>query len=589
MRNILAAFLFFSISIHAQVKPQMAFTVSMDSPALKKFHVVLHCNGLKGSRDLKMPAWTTGYYQILDFANNVENFSAEDGKGHQLGWNRKNINTWTVEGNTNSLVISYDVKATRPIVATNYIDDEHAYLSPAGVFMHLSGRINTPVTVTIKPYTGWKNVATGLDSVKGIPYTYTAPDFDILYDAPILIGNLEALPEFKVKGIPHRFIGYKLGEFDRQKLMNELKMIVEQAVDIFGDIPYKHYTFLGTGPGRGGIEHLNSSSLSFTGNELNTPEGHTRMLSFIAHEYFHHYNVKRVRPIELGPFDYDKPNRTNMLWVSEGLSVYYEYLLIRRAGLINDNELFKLFMGNIRAYENQTGHLYQSLLRSSYETWDDGPLVNDPNKTISYYDKGPILGLMMDFAIRHESNNKHSLDDVMRFLYTEYYKKKKRGFTETEFNLTCEKMAGKPLPELFSYVSSVAAPDYPKYFAYGGLTIDTSWKEKPGAWSGINYRYRNDTLRITTTELNSPAWQADLESGDIISYCNQQKATDTLFRHLMGTLQTGDTLHLTTIRTGVVQQKNIILKKKTERVFEITRTSAIGDRESAIYRSWLKQ
>ncbi len=289
------------------------------------------------------------------------------------------------------------------------------------------------------------------------------------------MGNLEELPSFRVNGIAHRFIGYELGDFDRIQFMSNLKKTVESAVTIIGDIPYKQYTFIGIGPGQGGIEHLNNTTVSFDGRELNTADGMNSMMSFLAHEYFHHYNVKRIRPFELGPFDYDKENKTNLLWVSEGLSVYYEYLIVKRADLINEQTLLNNFESSINAFENNPGRFYQSLAQASYETWSDGPFGRqgeNANKSISYYDKGPAVGLILDFVIRHATQNKQSLDDVMRLLYWQYYKKLKRGFTDAEFQQACETIAGISLASEFEYVYTTKELDYNTYLAYAVLKID---------------------------------------------------------------------------------------------------------------------
>ncbi|MEP6713471.1 MAG: hypothetical protein ABJA37_13685, partial [Ferruginibacter sp.] len=340
---------------------------------------------------------------------------------------------------------------------------------------------NISVSVKIIVNKNWSKVATGLEPVAGKSNEFTATDFDILYDCPILMGNLEELPSFKVNGIEHRFIGYKLGDFDRIQFMDNLKKLVESAVAIIGDIPYKQYTFIGIGPGQGGIEHLNNTTVSFNGKGLNIPDGMNRMMSFLAHEYFHHYNVKRIRPFELGPFDYDRENKTNLLWVSEGLSVYYEYLIIKRAGLISEQALFKNFESNINAVENNPGRLYQSLTQASYETWSDGPFGKqgeDAKKSISYYDKGPAVGLILDFAIRHSTQNKKSLDDVMRLLYWQYYKKLERGFTDAEFQQACETVAGISLAHEFEYVYTTKELDYNTYLAYAGLKVEVEPGEK---------------------------------------------------------------------------------------------------------------
>lgn len=299
----------------------------------------------------------------------------------------------------------------------------------------------------------------------------------------MLIGNLEELTSFKVHGIEHRFIGYNMGEFDRSQFMDNLKKEVEAAVGIIGDIPYRQYTFIGIGPGQGGIEHLNNTTISFTGKGLNTPEGMNRMMNFLAHEYFHHYNVKRIRPFELGPFDYDKENKTNLLWLSEGISVYYENLIVKRAGLSNEQTLFNDFEKNINANENNQGRLHQSLAQASYETWSDGPFGRqgtDADKSISIYDKGPLVGLLLDFAIRHTTQNKKSLDDVMKLLYWHYYKELNRGFTDAEFQQTCETVAGTSLNSIFEYVYSTKELDYNKYLAYAGLKIDVETNTQTG-------------------------------------------------------------------------------------------------------------
>ena len=253
-----------------------------------------------------------------------------------------------------------------------------------------------------------------------------------------------------------------------------MKSVVESAVDIIGDIPYKQYTFIAIGPGRGGIEHLNNTTVSFNGTRVDSGEGMNSMMNFLAHEYFHHYNVKRIRPFELGPFDYNNGSRTNLLWVSEGLSVYYEYLIVHRAGLTGDSVLLKSFEQHINNVENNPGRMYQSLVQASFETWEDGPFGNqgdNKGKTISYYEKGPIIGLLLDFAIRHATENEMSLDQVMQLLYWEYYKTKARGFTDAEFQQACETVAGVSLTSLFEYVYTTKQLDYDTYLNYAGLEL----------------------------------------------------------------------------------------------------------------------
>jgi predicted metalloprotease with PDZ domain len=501
--KLILFFILFSISPTAvfsqESSPIMHYRVSILEPANHTYTVELNCSNLKiDTIHLKMPKWMPGYYQIIDYAKSVENLLCIDNKGKNIPVEKINDNTWAISGIKNkSFNVKYTIRTEKEFVANSFTDSSLAYIIPENTFLYIEGFLKTPVSVSLVFNKEWNKVATGLDPIIGKPNEFSAPDFDILYDCPILIGNLQELPSFNIKGIKHRFIGYKMADFDHQLFIDNLKKTVEAASSIIGDVPYKEYTFIAIGPGRGGIEHLNNTTISFDGLGLDKPEIMNKTMNFIAHEYFHHYNVKRIRPFELGPFDYDAGNRTNLLWISEGLTVYYEYLILKRAGLANAETLLADFNGNLNSVEKNPGRHYQSLQQSSYSTWSDGPFGtqgNEPGKSISYYDKGPIVGLLLDFEIRNATQNKKSLDDVMRMLYWKYYKKEHRGFTEAEFQVTCEQTAGISLTNFFEYVYTTKELDYEKYLAYGGLKIEdqnSESKEKAGTQKLIITKIEN--------------------------------------------------------------------------------------------------
>ncbi|PQA58464.1 M61 family metallopeptidase [Siphonobacter curvatus] len=587
--SVISSFLWLVPMVGAQ---QLAYTVRTPNPETHLYHVALACQNAKGSTlELKMPVWTPGYYQLMKYASYVENFQAKDEAGRLLPWEKSTPSTWKVSTNgAKNLKISYDVRGSSSFVASNYLDANKAYISPTGLFLYLKDRLDLPVTVTLEPHKGWSSrIATGLDSIPGKRYTYQAANFDVLYDSPILMGKIEELPAFEVKGIPHYFVGYNMGDFDRKKFTTDLQKIVANGSALIGDIPYKHYTFIAIGPGGGGIEHLNSTSISFSGNQLHTRAGELKMYNFLAHEYFHHYNVKRIRPQELGPFNYDQENRTKLLWVSEGFTVYYEYLIVERAGLMTPDELFQSFQQNIRAYENKPGHRFQSATQSSYETWEDGPFGrtgDEVNKTISYYNKGPILGLILDFKIRHETQNKRSLDDVMRSLYRDYYQKKQRGFTEKEFRQTCEQIAGMSLTEVFEYAATVNDIDYPKYFAYGGLSIDTTARPLPGAWLGIKAATKGDSVVVAHVEYESPAWEAGLRSKTVILTMDGKPVS--ALQPLDLTRKPDETVVLGVVQNGQRKELTLRTTEKYERDFKITRLPSQNALQAAILKSWLQ-
>jgi predicted metalloprotease with PDZ domain len=582
MQRALAACCFLLVSACA-FSQSFQFEISIPRAAEHVVHVKMRSEGLSGEvQDFKMPAWMPGYYRLMDYAKNVADFQVKDGAGHALAWEKVTRNTWRVAtGATPAVILDYDVTGTVSFVAQSFVGDRRAYLAPPGLFLHVPGQLARPATVTVLPPAGWERIATGLDRVAGRTNTFSAVNFDVLYDAPILMGNQEAL-RFEVKGVPH-FVALENvpASVDRATLLADLARMVQAATAMMGDIPYTHYSFLMMGTGNGGIEHLNSASIAFNGNSLTTPDGYRGWLSYVAHEYFHNFNVKRIRPIVLGPFDYDRENLTNMLWVSEGLSVYYQDLLLVRAALATREQYLAKMGAAMARFANATGHLYQSATESSFNTWGNSGVGTDRNTTISYYDNGAMLGAMLDLAIRHESRNRQSLDDVMRALYRTYYREKQRGFTDAEFRQACETAAGASLAEIFEYASAPMQMDYAKYFAYAGLTVEATASAGNGAYAGIHAQAREGGLEVVDVE--GPARQG-LRAGDMIVEVEGAKATVKALHEAIAGKQAGGKLHLKTAR-GEVELELAVAPKWS---FAIRPAAGPAGLQSEILESWLR-
>ncbi len=571
---------------------RMTITVSMDHPSTHYFHVQFRIEEPgTDALDVKMPVWTPGYYLITDYAKNVLNFRAEDEAGRPIAWEKTAKNSWKLRtGKATAAIVNYDVYAFSLSEVDSYLDDERAFICPAGIFMHVGGRLQEPVTVIVKPFAGWREVSTGLDPIDGLRNTFTARDFDELYDCPILLGNQEVI-RFEVRGVPHTLAGNDMGGLDRKKFVADLSRMIESAATMMGEIPYKHYTFMVIGTGRGGLEHLNSTALTMSYTSLDTREGYLRWLAFVTHEYFHCFNVKRIRPIALGPFDYDRENYTRMLWVSEGITVYYEDILLNRAGLMTRAELLERAGKTIERFENAPGHLLQSATESSFDTWIKF-FTRAPNlttTTISYYDKGAALGMLLDLAIRHESRNQRSLDDVMRVLYRQYYQDKKRGFTDEEFREVCEKAAGAPLPEIFDvYASTVKAIDYAKYLAYAGISLELS--PLPGArasWGGTTQE-QGGLLTVSSVEWDSPAARAGLSVQDEVLAIDGTRATSRSIDEALNAHKPGDHLKVLVSRRGSVKELEVTLGTKEQRAFRIAPAPNPTPLQSATLAAWLK-
>jgi predicted metalloprotease with PDZ domain len=557
----------------AAAAPQLSLTLSMDAPASHYYHVVFRAEGLEGqTQDFKMPAWTPGYYRIMDYAKFVKDFRAEDGAGKALAHEKTAKNTWRVRtGNAASVVVSYDVYAFTRFVADSYLADDGGFITPTGVFMNVAGRLKDPVTLTVAPYAGWKQVSTGLDPVAGRPNTFRAPDFDTLYDCPILVGNQEILT-FEAAGRPHTVAAYDLGSFDRAKFTGDLGKIVEAAAALMGELPYRHYTFLIIGPGGGGLEHLNSTAVTLNPGSLADARGYQGWLSFIAHEYFHLFNVKSIRPVALGPFDYDRENYTNMLWFSEGVTVYYEYLLLNRAGLMTRENVLERLGSTIATYENAPGRRHQPATLSSFDTWTGffGRSEHAANTTVSYYDIGCGLGFLLDLHIREASGGRSSLDDVMRTLYRTFYKEKKRGFTDREFRDVCERAAGVPLGEIFDvYARTVEPWNYAKYLGAAGLAIDLEPQPAAGPWFGASTQDQGGNPVVSAIEADSPAALAGLSLQDEVLAVDGARVTP---RSLAGTLngrKPEDKIKVLYSRRGTIRETEVTLGRKAEPTYRI--------------------
>lgn len=448
------------ITIHTQKAAEHIIGVEMDIPLQQQ-----------SVTDLRMPAWSPGYYKLMDYGKNVRNFEVTDTDGKTVAWElRKDV--WRVATQKQAQIkVRYEIVTEKPFIASAYIDEERAFIKPTAVFLAVADQLKRPVIVDVPLSNNWTTIATGLDTLTS--NRYMAKDFDELYDSPILIGNLHELPSFTIKNKLHRFIGFNMGSFDETAFMKDVEKVVVAASDLIAEVPYDHYTFIGIDPeGSGGFEQLNSTAIAFSGFGMDINEAvRKKKLSLIAQKYFLHYSLKRTPPVELGnPFNYYESVRTNSLWVSEGLTAYYESIILRRAGIITSQELIGIREKDMRWYANNPKRLTLTLAAAGYDIWD-GPFGIRGEK-LPFYEKGSILGFLLDIKIRVATNNQKSLIDVIHYLHSEYYKKQNRGFTETELREAFEMAAGEKLDEIFDYIYTLKPLDYNKYLNPAGIDIE---------------------------------------------------------------------------------------------------------------------
>jgi predicted metalloprotease with PDZ domain len=427
----------------------------------------------RSSLDLMMAVWSPGFYRVQDYARRVEGFTARSTDGARLDVEQPQKNRWRVQTRGGAkIVVSYLVTCSQMSVVSNYVGDDMAVLNGAPTFITLAERTARPHDVQLELAPKWKSSITGLDPAPdGRPNHYLAPDYDTLVDSPIVAGN-PSLHAFEVDGSAHVLVDIgDMGKWDGEKAAQDLEKIVKENCRFWGVLPFKNYYFLNVfRRGGGGLEHKNSTLLSAGPARLTGPQAGVRWFSFVSHEYFHAFNVKRLRPVELGPFDYEHPPRTSSLWIAEGLTTYFGDLLVSRAGLATPEEYLGLMSTFIGQLQNTPGRLVQTLDQASLDVWTGGMsgISRMGGTTISYYVKGPVVGFLLDAKIRHVTGAKKSLDDVMRLAYKRYADE--RGFTPEQFRATTEEVAAIHLGAWFQRaLASTEELDYTEALDWYGL------------------------------------------------------------------------------------------------------------------------
>ena len=581
-----------------QANSPISFTVSMPKPWTHLLEVEMRVQvpanlNLPNETNLIMPVWTPGSYLIREFERNVQDFTADSG-GQALNWTKTNKNTWQVKtGGARQWRAFYRVYANEFSVRTNELNADHAFWNNAALLMYPEGWISKPSTVNVVTPPGWK-VATGLPEIESAgPKTFRAENFDILYDSPFECGTFKQI-DFQVRGVPHRIVIDGEGNYDPDRMRRDVQKIVETEVALFRQIPYHDYTFiLHLRPGGGGIEHLNSTSLGFSRNGFANENGWRNFHGLVAHEFFHLWNVKRIRPDALGPFDYTKENYTRSLWVAEGITSYYGDLTRRRAGLISEKDYLDGIATSIQSFQNTPGRLEMSAEEASFNAWikEYRPDENSVNSQISYYDKGELLGMLLDLEIRRRSNNAKSLDDVMRYLYHEFYEKN-RNYTPADFQKTCELMAGSSLNDFFaSYVRGRDELNYNASLAGAGLELrtaadgDTAQRERP--YLGANLNQNGDRLLVSSVRSGTPAYEQGLNANDQIVALDGVRVNQTVFDTLIGGKRPGDVVHLTLFRNDELRTLEIKLGGRRDAPYRIVQSSSPTEEQKRIYQSWL--
>ena len=514
------------------------YTLTFPAPHTHYVHVRAEVpTSGRDSVELSMAVWTPGSYLVREFSRHIEAVTAEGADGKALSVEKTAKNRWRiVAGGAPIVTVSYRVYGREMSVRTNWIESGFAFLNGAPSFLTLAAETTRPHEVTIVPAAGWKRSITALEPGSE-PHTYCAPDYDTLVDTPILVGNPD-VHEFSVDGTPHMLAN--VGDtafFDAPRAVQDLEAIARAHKEFWGSFPYERYVFINliTEAG-GGLEHARCSVLMTHRWATRTRKAYLRWLELASHELFHAWNVKRLRPIELGPFDYEREVLTSSLWVVEGITDYYGDVLLLRAGRSSPHEFLDALSDKIEEVQTTPGRAVRSLTLASMDAWIKfyRPDENSPNTAISYYTKGAVVAFLLDAAIRRATGGARSLDEVMREAYAHY--SGGRGFTPEEFRALTERVAGVDLSSFWrSAIEGTDELDYTEALEVFGLQfkpVTAIPSERPKAWIGATTKVDGGRLLIANVKRDTPAFGAGVNVDDEIVAIEQVRVRDRLDERL---------------------------------------------------------
>jgi predicted metalloprotease with PDZ domain len=577
----------------AALGAKISYSLKMPRPQNHYFQVEMQVEQVKQkTATVKLPVWAPGSYLVREFSRHLNQVKAYSLQGAALPVIKKTKNAWEIDlkGQT-AFVVKYEVYAFELSVRTSFLDETHGFVSGPSMFMYLDGHKETGGELLVQPHSSFKRISTGLtqksDVKQGNNQTFTFDNYDQLVDCPIEIGNQYEF-DFEAAGVKHTVAMYGEGNFDPEQLKEDMAKIVEEETKVVGVNPNKRYVFIvhNVVGGDGGLEHCNSSVLSV---DRWTYDGsnYINFLNLVAHEYFHLWNVKRIRPIELGPFNYDQEVYTNYLWVMEGFTSYYDELILRRCGFYSQEEMAKKIQIAVNYVESSVGARVQPVAHASFDAWIKAyrPNENSSNTTMTYYSRGMIIASVLDAMIIKQSNGKECLDHLMQDLYQTYYIGKNRGFTDAEFKACLTKHVGQDMNEFFlKYIDGTEVIPYSMYFLPLGVEVSDVGGVKPVF--GANVAEDGGKVIIKSIRVNSSAEDAGLSVNDEIIACMNYRVDKSMLDALMNGAAVGDEFELTISRDKLMRK--VIVKITGQKRSTFIFTNRHTDASLPLYNYWLR-
>jgi predicted metalloprotease with PDZ domain len=593
------------------------FTVAMPRPETHLYEITMEIDPGKaveagGTLDLVLPVWTPGSYLVREFSRHIRDFSSKErgsgGRGaRDIPAAKVAKNVWRLSlpskksssPSSSSILVSYRVYAHELTVRTSHLDASHGYGNGANLFFYVEGRKDEPQEVAFRLPKGWKT-SMALPSRGGV---FLASSYDELVDSPFECGTHRTF-DFRVKGVPHTLAIWGSGNEDAARIVKDLKKLVEEAASLFGGLPYERYLFLAhLAPGaRGGLEHRASQSVAIDPWAFRPEKAYRDTLLLFSHELFHAWNVKRIRPEALGPFDYTKEVHTKDLWAMEGITSYYEVLLAVRAGLLTSAQGFEEWTKSWTGHLETPGRAVQSAEMASFDTWIRfyRPDENSVNVAESYYRRGQLLGLALDLTLRGATAGRRGLDDVMRLLWRRWGSKGK-GYPEGAVEDAVARTLGSAAKARKFFdrcVRGTETPDLGRLLPAAGLGLKLVPESEEGVSDtdpvktrgdfGWKMKAENGRLLVAEVREGGAARSGGVNTGDEVVAVDDVRATEDFLRRKAAEAGPGARVRATILRRDRLATFGLVLGARKAGVWKITPAKGAPPAAKRLARRWLR-
>jgi predicted metalloprotease with PDZ domain len=587
------------------------FTVAMPRPETHLYEITMEIDPGEtaeagGTLDLVLPVWTPGSYLVREFSRHIRDFSANEKRGGRpLTALKVEKNRWRLSlpskksSSSSSILVSYRVYAHELTVRTSHLDASHGYGNGANLFFYVEGRKDEPMEVAFRLPRGWKT-SMALPARGGV---FRAASYDELVDSPFECGTHRTF-DFRVKGIPHTLAIWGAGNEDAPRLVKDLKKLVTEAAGLFGGLPYDRYLFLAhLAPGaRGGLEHRASQSVAIDPWAFKPAKAYRDTLLLFSHELFHAWNVKRIRPEALGPFDYTKEVHTKDLWAMEGVTSYYEVLLAVRAGLLTPAQGFEEWATSWTGHLETPGRAVQSAEMASFDTWIRfyRPDENSVNVAESYYRRGQLLGLGLDLTIRGATAGRRGLDDVMRLLWRRWGAKGKGYPDGAVEDAAARVLASRAKARRFfdRYVRGTESPDLARLLPAAGLELKLVPEAEEGVTEESTVKTRGDfgwktktengRLLVAEVREGGAAMRAGMSAADEIVAIDGVRASEDFLRRITNEHGPGDRVGVTVFRRERLRELGLVLGTRKAGVWKVRPVPKAPAAVKRLARRWLR-